>query len=732
MKSSGEERRNSIVERALDRLSLPVPVLLGLGAMILVTFATLVLAANYETLFSGFGLSGYEVGMVADRDVVSPRDVVYEDEEATRLRRDARVALVFPVYREDPAVVTRMTANLKDFTALLTDLFAGIESPESRYFRLQDEAPGYLSRDEVNTLGQLPNLNLFLQRVVRLQSELYDQGVFAIPTDRDLFEAGMLAYQHDGLKEEVPLSSLIRTDNLKENVKNAFGAETVDGEAELAWAVVKKFLDPNVRMDQAETQLLREEARASVEPVLKTLPQGEPILRKDFVITQEDMDKLSVLTGLRSALSVQTSLGLALYLAVVIVFSTYLLGPELRRQRSMASRTVLVAAFITAYVIAATIIQHAVSTPIPVPPTVLLPTAAFAMLLTILVSPRTGRTAGLVMALLVLPVSGMDPYAFCIAMVGAIAGPAIVRGAQKRIEIVWAGAWIWGVNLAVLWALALIQRVPLGHYLLVLWYGAENALTSSILTLALLPLFEHVMNAATPFRLLEFSDMNTPLLKKMLVMAPGTYGHSMSVANLAESACREIGANALLARVGAYYHDIGKVEQPEYFIENQSGTNKHDELKPTLSAAVIKAHVKIGIEKAKELGLPKEVIDIIAQHHGSGVITYFYDQAKKNGGDSSITEGQFSYSGVPPQSKEAAVVMLADGIEAASRVLKKPTVAKLDKFVWSSIMKKFEEGQLAQCDLTFRDLETVKRIFVHILAGYFHSRIEYPEQEESA
>jgi hypothetical protein len=204
----------------------------------------------------------------------------------------------------------------------------------------------------------------------------------------------------------------------------------------------------------------------------------------------------------------------------------------------------------------------------------------------------------------------------------------------------------------------------------------------------------------------------------------------VTVAHLAESACREIGADPLLARVGAYYHDIGKIEQPEYFVENQSGYNKHDELNPRLSATVIRSHVKLGAEKARALGLPDAVVDIIAQHHGNSLIAWFFDQAKKAGVD--VDRDDFAYPGQPPASKEAAVVMLADSVEAATRTLKKPTASRLEDFIRDIVMDKVQSGQLDRCDLTFKDLETIRNSFTRILAGHFHSRIEYPKLKESA
>jgi putative nucleotidyltransferase with HDIG domain len=227
---------------------------------------------------------------------------------------------------------------------------------------------------------------------------------------------------------------------------------------------------------------------------------------------------------------------------------------------------------------------------------------------------------------------------------------------------------------------------------------------------------------------MDLSDLNNPVMKKMLIVAPGTYNHSMMVATLAESACHEIGANALLARVGAYYHDLGKIEQPEYFVENQMGNNKHEELNPRLSVSVIRRHVKKGLEKATQLRLPKEVLAIIEEHHGNSLISYFYAEAKKQ--DPQVSAEEFSYIGTPPQSKESAVVMLADTVEAACRTLDKPSVSRLEKFIKQLVMTKVELGQLDNSGLTFKELSSIQRAFVTILAGYYHSRIEYPNQKD--
>jgi putative nucleotidyltransferase with HDIG domain len=320
-----------------------------------------------------------------------------------------------------------------------------------------------------------------------------------------------------------------------------------------------------------------------------------------------------------------------------------------------------------------------------------------------------------------------DAHSFIFSMVSGVAAAFVLQKAEKRMDLIKAGLILAAANLVTALGLLLVEQAPPSNFVIVLFLAGANGFVSGLLVLGLLPLMEHVLNAATPFRLIELSDLNAPILKRLFTAAPGTYGHSVMVANLAESACQEIGANALLARVGSYYHDIGKIEQPEYFVENQTVYNKHNDIPPRLSATVIRSHVKIGVEKGRQLGLPREVINIIAEHHGNSVISWFYHEALKR--ETNVDVEDFSYPGNPPCSRESAVVMLADVTEAAVRTLKKPTAARLEKFIQELIMSKFEQGQLWESELTFRDLQTIRNTFVRVLAGHYHSRIEYPRQK---
>jgi putative nucleotidyltransferase with HDIG domain len=359
----------------------------------------------------------------------------------------------------------------------------------------------------------------------------------------------------------------------------------------------------------------------------------------------------------------------------------------------------------------------------------MLPTALAVLLPGIFIGRREALVFAVALPLGALVSGCFDMASYIFAASSGITASLVLENAKKRMDLFRAGIIVAIVNIAVIVALFLQRHTPFAAYPGALFWAGFNGLASGLLVLGLLPPLENALSAATLFRLIELSDVNAPILKRLFTTAPGTYSHSMMVANLAEAACEEIGANALLARVGGYYHDIGKMEQPDYFVENQDPSfNKHTTIAPRLSATVLRSHVKLGVEKARSLGLPREVIEIISEHHGNSLIVWFYNAALKKEGH--VNKEDFMYPGTPPRSKEAACVMLADVTEAAVRTLKKPGVSRLEKYIHELIMGKFNASQLTNSDLTFRDLDTIEQTFVRVLAGYYHSRIEYPKQKE--
>ncbi len=261
-----------------------------------------------------------------------------------------------------------------------------------------------------------------------------------------------------------------------------------------------------------------------------------------------------------------------------------------------------------------------------------------------------------------------------------------------------------------------------------------NGISCSIIVIGILPVFEYLFKTVTNISLLELADFNHPILKRMTLEAPGTYHHSLVVGNLSEAACAAVGAHALLARIGAYYHDIGKVQKPDYFSENQEVTeSKHDTLSPTMSKMVIMNHVRDGVELAKKYKLNPRLIDFISQHHGNSLVYYFYRRALETlEEDQEIKEEGFRYPGPKPNSKETAIVLLADSTEAACHALKDPTPAKIEELVHKIINNKFIDGQLDECDLKLKDLEKISSVFIRILSGIYHGRVNYPESKKKA
>jgi putative nucleotidyltransferase with HDIG domain len=259
-------------------------------------------------------------------------------------------------------------------------------------------------------------------------------------------------------------------------------------------------------------------------------------------------------------------------------------------------------------------------------------------------------------------------------------------------------------------------------------FGVLNALGCVLLAILLLPMAEAFTRIETDLTLLEWSDLNRPLMQRLSLEAPGTYAHTIAIANLAEAACRAIGANALLARVGAYYHDIGKIARPQYFVENQpKGLNPHDVLRPGASAQIIRNHVREGLELAAEYKLPRALRAFITEHHGTGTISYFLDKAREGGGEGQSPDAaEYIYPGPLPQSAETAVVMLADGIEAAARVVHEPTPEKIREVVEHIVRQRMEQGQLTDAPLTLRQIEIIKEEFTRVIVGMYHNRIDYP------
>ncbi|MDR2481852.1 MAG: HDIG domain-containing protein [Spirochaetaceae bacterium] len=421
---------------------------------------------------------------------------------------------------------------------------------------------------------------------------------------------------------------------------------------------------------------------------------------------------------------------IGLYLLLFYLFFICLCGYKSTGKRLKVGETYLLISLTALYFIAAHFIDNNAFFNGAMPISVVMPTSLIVMLVSIMVSTPHARIMGILFPLGAFLIHSFDRYALIFALTSGIASSFVLQNAKKRIDMAKAGAIVAIVHTITISALLLSRKMPWMFYSTILFFSAINGIASGMLVLGITPVFENMLHSATAFRLIELLDLGAPMMRLLASKTPGTYNHSLIVANLAEAACQEIGARSLLARVGAYYHDIGKIDQPDYFVENQKMENKHDDINPRLSATVIRSHVKLGVEKGHAIGLPNEVIDIIASHHGNSLIAYFYYEALKK--EEHVEMEDFCYPGHPPQTKEAAVVMLADVTEAAVRTLDKPSTSRLEKFINELITKKIDSAQLSQSELTFRELETIKKIFVRVITSYYHTRIEYPNQTKDS
>lgn len=466
----------------------------------------------------------------------------------------------------------------------------------------------------------------------------------------------------------------------------------------------------------------------NVDPVYVT--KGEKIIRKGFPITEEGFSKLRKMSASPLYIDYRAFANSELYLLLLSIM-WYLLFTFISVNRKLLFKEPLlqVIFFLAVYAVTAFCGKLPLfSSPYSI--CVVIPSALFIMIVTILYGNLSALLLSIVMSIGVLCATNWQIPTFLMTLASSLTAAAIVRKIERRLDLVFAGLMIAVFNIVFVLLFSVIFNETFDDIPKLMIGLAINGFLSGILTLGFLTPLEIILNTASVFRLMDLSDNNTPIFKQMQIQTNGTYNHSMMVAQLAEAGCREIGANSLLARVGAYYHDIGKMDQSEYFVENQVNgmENKHNDLNPTLSASVIKSHVRKGVEKARQLHLPQAVIDIISEHHGNSIITYFYNSAKEK--DPSLDEDDFRYPGIPPTTKESAVVMLADTVEAACHTLENPTSQRLDKFITMLINQKVENKQLDNCDLTFRDISKIKAAFVNLLTGYYHNRIKYQNQQD--
>lgn len=685
-------------------------------------FFAVAVAAVYLSVLHGATPEKYrlEIGDVSSDDIIAPRDIVnvIRTEELARQRAEALEPVIIEEDRANIDMLNRAHAlceSLMDASESVRTrvLLEAVASPQEGYFTA-------LFRAESLSLHASLLMDLSDEELAELAGE---EGA------RQLAQLKVL------LTDRV-LAELFRTQITQENLAETLTrgqrmmADTLSGEpwSGLGDTLLTRVLQPNSRIDREATQaqqLAYMETWQKENPVV--ISKDERILNKDDVVTADKWQVLKELNYIEAEGGADVGLHLALILlvgalAAVTVLFIRKFQPALYADPNLVALSSLVVVLVSA-------MAWLVSEFLGVYASLLLPIFVVPVLLAMLAGLETAIIVNAVLSFAFMVLFGGDATFGIMAFTGGSIAAFLTHQASQRRRISMSGLLIGLVNALVVTAMGLLDKKGMESLLNESGLVFINGILSMILAIGLLPFFESVFNVITPFKLLELADPNHPLTKRLLIEAPGTYHHSLMVGNLAEAAIRAVGGNALLARVGAYFHDIGKLKRPNFFKENQLAENPHERLTPNLSTLVITSHPRDGDELAQKYRLPRAIRDIIRQHHGSTLVAYFYHKAMQADKDTPVDPASFRYEGPVPDSRESAVVMLADSIEAAVRSLPEKTRGKIEGLVRKIIRDKLDDGQLDRCNLTLRDLSLIADSFLQVLGGAFHERPEYPEIE---
>ena len=724
--------------------------LLGLAVLALMAYPNI-------SVYDGSGAIGEIWG---SEDVVAPFDFpIRLPPDVISAQRDSIRRAESPVFDDAPSAIPTTIARLDSIDARLDSTWASFARwQNARLAGNSDQA----ARDSADyaRVAQLASRGLTPERWrILLRSAVNGEGISANPLDdrllgeagrisRELLSEGVLDVRIDSVGAE---QLIVRSEEAGVAVERMVDKREVIGlgdaivaarrslnaafpgrpdTVEIGVHFVRRSLAPSLLYNQVSTQARLADRLDDLLPTQGVVRQNFTIIRRGDVVTPENFQQLQSLDYAQRERSGDVSKFRIVLGRLILVVATlalyflylYLLRPLLFADtRKMLLVTLVLAISLLGYFIAG-LVQGSAPYAVPV--------ALTAVLMTIVFDSRVGSFATITLALLGGLAFGPDfQLAFVTLIVGVLAVFS-VRDAKNRSQLLATAGLVLVVSSLLLFGFALLRADPFSPR--ILHELAAVPINAAFLLLAgpILLVLERVFRETTDITLLELSDTNRPLLKELSLRAPGTFNHSLQVANLAEAAADAIGANALRTRVGALYHDIGKMRKPEYFIENQQpGENPHEKLKPSMSSLVIAAHVKDGVELGREHKLPEMVVDFIASHHGTSLMEFFYRRAQE-ASEGEVDEAEFRYPGPRPHSNEQAIVMLADSVEAASRSLDKPTPKKLESLIDGIFASRVADGQLDESSLTFSDLATIKETFHALLCGIYHFRVKYPDQDE--
>ncbi len=712
----------------------------------------------------------YKVGDIAERDIKAPQDFFIEDTAATKANRRQAVDAVLTVYDYDPQLAGAIGKNVRqtfaDFRSMLksappTPTKGRLEAPAfyppppkapkatdaiwSRQAKFQEQLHVSISSDAYRALvGESFSADI-ADKIVQILSEILSNGVVA---NKDLL-------LKDADRGIVMRSVGTKTEQTVHNLKRFYGLEQAKPMVRVVGQPILKdenstvrnvvvelsrgLIQPNITLNRSETEERKKQAASEIKPVLYKIKTGEMLLREGERVTEMQLLKLKALQSqIHNEQAMTTGVGAAMtVICLLIICYVIVLQHDSHFTLDLNRNLSFMAATLVSFLFMARLsagLTGAVLQTMPFAVSVKsipygIPLAAAAMTVCLFLRMRIALAFSLALAICTGIVFGNRFELFTYFMLNGAMGAYWIRDCKERKVFIQAGLKLGVLNVLLTSALtAYSGNFPLNDLLWAVTFAFLGGIGAGVVTAGLAPLVEIAFGYTTDITLLELANLEQPILRRLMIEAPGTYHHSMIVGSLVEAAAGEIGANSLLAKVSAYYHDIGKIKQPLYFIENQGGgKNKHDKLAPSMSSLILIAHVKTGVEMARENKLGRVIIDTIAQHHGTSLIRFFYEKAKQLKGEDAVQIDDYRYPGPLPQTREAGLVMLADVVEAASRTLDNPTPSRIQGLVQNLINKIFFDGQLDDCELTLKDLHKIAKSFNKMLYGIHHHRIEYSD-----
>ena len=648
-------------------------------------------------------MESVQIGSVATQRYVALKDEV--DTVATEKKKAEAAATVGPLYKHDLEIEQQSISEIEGFFKRLDEMQGTLRAGESLSDAIKNTSlklPVVLSVRQYSAyqvLSQQDKLE-FQKSCINIVNSIYEQGVTAEAVEKS--------------REQI-------NTNLQQTQWNSELQE-------MGMAVLNSALKANLVLDTDAMQLARQKKEDEVEDVI--IKKNQKIVDEGEIITAEIYRKLETMNLINTENTAETILPVFSSIVVVLLIfaSVFLFFYSSNKKWHSLKKNEMVILF-TIYMIVVLLLRVMSE----VPYFTLIPLSVFPMLVSLLISRRVALLLNCFVSIIGCFVFNGDvEFLLYFLLTGEFAA-LIMRYAEKRKYVFPVAVCVAVINFISMMAVGLFFEIGYSQGLLYSSaYGAAAGLIAVILSIGSLPFWEAIFEANTPLRLLELTNPNNELLRRLMIEAPGTYHHSLIVANLAETAAYEIDANAALARVGAYYHDIGKLKSPLYFSENQAGENPHDQMEPYSSTQIITAHTTAGVQMAKERGLPKAIINIIQEHHGNSLVKFFYYKALKQYGADNVKEQDYRYQSCVPQSREAAIVMMADTVEAAVRSMvgQGKSLDDVEEFIKMLIKDKLDDGQLDKSGLAISDLETIRKSFIEVFKGMYHNRVAYPKKEE--